>query len=390
MSKKKPMGRRKQKLSVLKLINVFLIIMLVLLSTGCGPQKSAEKEQAEASGSNSAKTAETAETGKQDTAGTTTETTPPAEYDIAVFIPGVLAGSPTYQMLADGVTKAVNEFDTATVKIIEGGFNQAEWQDKVTELAATGTYELIVSSNPALPEISRRVSNSFPKQKFLLFDGYLEGVDSIYTFRYNQYEQGFLAGHMAGLVTTSSMEGANTDLKVGLVAGQEYPDMNQAILPGFEKGAQWVNKDIQVDFRVVGNWYDATKAAEMANSMMKSGVDVILTIAGGANQGVLKTAQEHSTYVLWFDTNGYEKAPGKVIGSTAIRQEKAAYQKTKQAIKGEIRFGEADVVGVEQGWVTFLIDDPLFTSHVPEELITQQADILDKMQKGKVSFEMPK
>ncbi|HEB09960.1 MAG TPA: BMP family ABC transporter substrate-binding protein, partial [Spirochaetales bacterium] len=37
-----------------------------------------------------------------------------------------------------------------------------------------------------------------------------------------------------------------------------------------------------MDFRVIGNWYDANKAADLANSMIDSGVDVIATIAGGA------------------------------------------------------------------------------------------------------------
>ncbi|MFW6208480.1 MAG: BMP family ABC transporter substrate-binding protein [Spirochaetota bacterium] len=366
------LGRRESGQSVTKLSGLVLILMLILFAVSCG-QKTAEQSSSEEQADSTSAAADI-----------------PNEYDIAVFIPGVLAGSPTYQMLADGVEKAAQEYESATVKVVEGGFNQAEWQDKVTELAATGKYELIVSSNPALPEISRRVSESFPEQKFLLLDGYLEGSDNIYTFRYNQFEQAFLSGHMAGLVTTSAMEGANSDLKVGLIAGQEYPDMNKAILPGFERGAQWVNEEISVDFRVVGNWYDATKAAEMASSMLKGGVDVILTIAGGANQGVLKTAKDNGTYVLWFDTNGYEKAPGVVVGSTALRQEKAAYQKTKQAIEGQLDFGSAEIVGVENGWVTFLNEDPLFTAHVPEELRSRQTEILKKMQSGELSFEMPK
>jgi riboflavin transport system substrate-binding protein len=382
MSTRNLLGRRKPNRSVTKLIGLVLLMVFLLFAASCN-QKTTEQ-----TGETTGTKAGGATASQADSTSAAADI--PNEYDIAVFIPGVLAGSPTYQMLADGVKRAVLEYETATVKIVEGGFNQAEWQDKVTELAATEKYELIVSSNPALPEISRRVSESFPNQKFLLFDGYLEGTENIYTFRYNQFEQAFLSGHMAGLVTTSSMEGANDDLRIGLVAGQEYPDMNQAILPGFEKGAQWVNENITVDFRVVGNWYDATKAGEMAGSMIKSGVDVILTIAGGANQGVLKTSQDNGTYVLWFDTNGYDKAAGVVIGSTALRQEKAAYQKTKQAIRGQLDFGSAEVVGVEKGWVTFLNENPLFTSHVPEELQARQTEVLEKMQSGEISFEMPK
>ncbi|MFO7731563.1 MAG: BMP family ABC transporter substrate-binding protein, partial [Spirochaetia bacterium] len=188
-------GRRNHVIGVPKLIVFLLVSMVLALAAGCSPKEAVQESASEADAETTADSSSAAA---------------PAEYEIAVFIPGALAGSPTYQMLADGVEQAAQEYEAASVKIVEGGFNQSEWQDKVTQLAATGTYELIVSSNPALPEISRRVSSSFPDQKFLLFDGYLEGEENIYTFRYNQFEQAFLAGHLAGLVTSSSMEGANS------------------------------------------------------------------------------------------------------------------------------------------------------------------------------------
>jgi simple sugar transport system substrate-binding protein len=246
-----------------------------------------------------------------------------------------------------------------------------------------------VSTNPALPQIAAEVSEKFPEQRFLLFDGYLEGNEQIYTFRYNQREQAFLAGHMAALVSTSSMEGANEAKKIGLLAGQEYPDMNNAIRPGFLEGAREVDEAFSLDFRVLGNWYDATKAAEIADNMYSAGSDVILTIAGGANQGVIKTAKENGTYIHWFDTAGYSKAPAHIIGSTAILQEKAAYTKTKEAVEGDLPFGSGDVVGVADGWITFVADNEHYEKLVPEELRTAQAELVQKMKNGEISLEMP-
>jgi simple sugar transport system substrate-binding protein len=310
-------------------------------------------------------------------------------YDIAVFIPGVVAGSPTYKMLADGVERAAEEYEHVNVKVVEAGFNQGEWPDKLTELAATERYELIVSTNPALPEIAAEVSRKFPEQHFLLFDGYLKGNDRIYTFRYNQREQAYLAGHMAALVSLSSMEGANAAKKIGLLAGQEYPDMNNAIRPGFLEGARAVDEEFSLDFRVLGNWYDATKAAEIASNMYSAGSDVILTIAGGANQGVIKAAKEEGAYIHWFDAPGYDKAPQQIIGSTAILQEQAAYTKTREAVEGELDFGRAEVVGVAEGWITFVADDPRYRELVPEKLRSKQARLIEEMERGEVSLEMP-
>jgi basic membrane lipoprotein Med (substrate-binding protein (PBP1-ABC) superfamily) len=138
----------------------------------------------------------------------------------------------------------------------------------------------------------------------------------------------------------------------------------------------------------VGNWYDAAKAQELAREMIAGGVDVILPISGGANQGVLKAAKDSSIYLLWYDSNGYGKAPGTVLGSTAILQEKAAYEKTKEAIEGKIPFGEARIVGVEEGWIRFLNEDPLYREHVPENLRTRQAEIVEKLKSGETSLPM--
>jgi len=293
---------------------------------------------------------------------------PDDSYRIAVFVPGVTAGSPIYEMLAEGARRAADEFDHARANIIEGGTNQGEWPGKIASIAAQGDHDLIVTSNPAMPEIVNEVSQRFPDQKFVVMDGYLEGNPSIYTLRYDQYQQAYLAGYFAGLVTSSTMEFAGEQLKIGLVAGQEYPDMNQSILPGYREGAQDAAPGTEVDFRVVGNWYDASRGKELAREIISGGADVLLPISGGANYGVLEAAIEGDAYVIWYDTSGYHEAPGTVIGSTAIMQDTATYETVKAAIEGSLPFGSADKAGLQEGMVTFITDDPLFEEHVPEDI----------------------
>ncbi|HOC30457.1 MAG TPA: BMP family ABC transporter substrate-binding protein, partial [Treponemataceae bacterium] len=144
---------------------------------------------------------------------------------IAVFVPGIVSGSPVYEMLVSGVEKAVDEAAGAganvRLQVIEAGTKQADWGAKMTTLASSANYALIVSSNPALPEIVDPISKQFPAQKFVIFDSYFEGNPAVTTFRYNQREQAYLSGYMAALVSTSGMEAANKDKKIGLVAGQD-------------------------------------------------------------------------------------------------------------------------------------------------------------------------
>jgi riboflavin transport system substrate-binding protein len=360
-----------RKYTISRLISIVFISIVFVLS--CGP----EKKDAEAEVK---KTTVTPESQSE---------TSVSPYPVAVFVPGVVSGSPTYEMLVAGAEKAAKQNGSIRLKVVEGGFNQSEWLDKVTALASSGDYSLIMTSNPAMPDICEDVAELYPNQRFLVLDGYLKGNPSIYTFLFNQMEQAYLIGHFAGLVTTSDLPGTRGDKKIGLIAGQEYPIMNEVIYPGFEQGLKDAAGGGSVDFRVLGNWFDATKASELANSIFSSGGDVILTIAGGANQGVVSAAEKAGTYVLWFDNNGYEVSPGTVLGCSALRLDRAAEEKLLAAAAGELPYGEAEIAGVKEEYVYFVDDDPAYREHVPEEIREKQAAVIEEIKTGEISLSMP-
>lgn len=317
------------------------------------------------------------------------ESAPEDQYEIGVFVPGVVDGSPTYEMLVDGVNQAATEAGSTSVEIVEGGFDQSTWEEGVMSMAASGGYDLIVTSNPSMPEIVSTVAEQVPQVNFLVLDGYLEGNDRIHTILFNQREQAFLSGYFAGLVTTSGMERANGNQRAGLLAGQEYPIMNEVILPAYRTGLQSVASEGEVDFRVLGNWFDAGRAQEIVADMISQGSDVVLTIAGGGNQGTIAAAREHSAYVLWYDDSGYDQAPGTVVGSSFVRQDRATYEATLAAIQGELTFGEASILGVADGAVSFDTEHPAFTDNVPAELQAEMEDLLARMRSGELTMDMP-
>jgi simple sugar transport system substrate-binding protein len=295
---------------------------------------------------------------------------------IGVFIPGVMAGSATYEMLAQGAERAGRE-KGVEVKVVEAGYNQAEWETVLTSMAASGSYRLIVSSNPSLPAIASSVSAKFPDQKFLLLDGELAGNSGIHTVRYNQTEQAYMAGYIAALEA-----GELGAVKIGLIAGQEYPAMNNIILPGYTRGALAVDPACTVDFRVLGNWFDAGKAGEIARDMIANGAKVILCISGGANEGIVQTAFENNAKVVWFDTNGYAERPGTVVGSSIIHQDKLAYEKTTLFLESGLPFGTADMVGVAGGYVDFVEDDPGYIAAVSPAVREKQANLIARIRDG--------
>ncbi len=309
-------------------------------------------------------------------------------YRIGVFVPGVVAGSPLYEQMVSGTEKAAKELG-ASLKVMEAGFNQGEWQEKMTSMAASGEYDLIVSSNPSMPDITGEVAKSFPNQKFLHLDAFKAPNAQTYACGYNQVEQAYFAGYLGGLVTTSKMKGANPDLKAGMIVAQEYPALTKMMKPGYEQGLHAVNPKITLDYRVIGNWYDANKAADLANSMIDAGVDVILSITGGAAQGIIKAAKEKGKYVLFFDSNEYKIAPGTIIGCAILNQERAAYERVKMAIEGTLPWGKVEILNAKDGYVDFADNDPLYTNNVPADVRNKMAVVVKKIRSGQLVLPVP-
>jgi simple sugar transport system substrate-binding protein len=170
--------------------------------------------------------------------------------------------------------------------------------------------------------------------------------------------------------------------RLGLLAAQEYPAMNDIILPGFTEGAKAVDSSFTVDFRVVGNWFDAGRGAELAAEMIRGGARVILPIAGGAGEGAVQAAFEEGAKIVWFDTNGYAVRKGTVVGSSILHQDRAAYEKTMLFLKGALPFGRAETAGIAEGYVDFVEDDPDYIAAVSPGIREQQAALIARLRSG--------
>lgn len=300
---------------------------------------------------------------------------------VAVFIPGTVANSPVYAMLQEGVEAAVEEYNKdkvddakVSLKIMEAGTNQAEWGNQLTALTAEQKYDVIISSNSSLPDLALPILEQFPDQKYIFLDASLEGNSNMYTACYNQYEQAFLSGYSSGLMSKSH--------KVALIAAQEYPVMNNIILPYYEKGAKAANPETTVDFRIVGNWYDANQGALLAEAAIKNGVDVILPICGGAAQGVINTAVNKGAYVAWFDDDGFSKAPGTVISSSVMKQKEMAMIATTDYLNGKTKWGKAEMFGLKEGFIDFVQDHPSYIETVPADIRKKIADKIEEIREN--------
>jgi len=292
---------------------------------------------------------------------------PKEDLSALIFITGVIAGSPTYELLAQGALEFAKNNPKANIKIYEAGVNQAEWERQLGEMVSMGEYDVVIGSNPSLPAICVNISKIFPDQKFIILDASYEGHPQIKTYLYNQYEQSLLLGYLAGLITVSDMPYANKQKKVGFIAAQEYPLLTGHMVPGFLEGAKMADPDIELDFRVVGSWADANKAAELASAMVDAGVDIFTSIAGGAAQGLIKTAAEKKAYIVWYNIDAYDLAPGFIVGSGVMEQKKLAIEVLTNAMNGTIQYGTAHVLGIRDGYLGFVFDNDGY-KNLPEDI----------------------
>ena len=309
-------------------------------------------------------------------------------FSVLVYITGVIAGSPTYEMMAAGAQEFAAAHDTVDVRIYEAGMNQAEWEEQLTSLVAGKHYDLVLGSNPSLPEICAAVGKKFPNQKFAIVDAYLEGNPQICTWLYNQYEQALFLGYLAGLVTTGDMRYANSAKKIGFIAAQEYPLLNRQIVPGFFDGARRADPQIELDFRVIGSWADANKAADLTASMINAGVDVFTSIAGGAAQGMIRTIIDKNAYAVIFNNNEYSRAPGNIIGCGIMEQKKLVTEILEKAIDGNIQFGTAQSIGVKEGYLGF-IDDDNYRNSVSAGIQEKFGFFMDDLRAGRIDYTIP-
>jgi simple sugar transport system substrate-binding protein len=275
------------------------------------------------------------------------------------------------------------------VEVFEAGFDQSKWIEQLTSFAASGKFDVIYTSNEALGPMAVQVVKQVPDIKFIVNDSYIIGNDRIFTTFFNKYQESYLYGYMMALISTSTMPGANPDKKIGLVYGQHYTMMDDLIIPGIEAGAKAVDPEFELRTAMLGNWYDAKKAESLANTLIDEGVDCLGAIAGSGNAGVISAASSRGIYVVWYDTEGFDKAPGTVVGSVLCFNNDATMANLEALLDGTIQWGTAKIVGAEDGYISVPLNAPGWVNNVPEETRQAFQEEYNKVISGERQLEIP-
>ncbi len=245
---------------------------------------------------------------------------------VVFVVTGQLGDKSFNDSAASGIEMIKNKLGFET-KIIEIGRDQTKWEPTFMDLSEEGKYDIIITNGSNAKEVIQSVASEFPDQKYILFDTEIEkGLnDNVYAIGYKQNEGSYIAGVMAALVTTSDMEYANEDKKIGFIGGSEHPIISD-FLVGYIEGAKSVVPDIKVLVSYIGSWDDTAKGKETALAQFAQGVDITFPAAEQAGLGCVEAAVEKGKYIVGVDSDqamlfkGVDEDKANVILTSVLKE----------------------------------------------------------------------
>jgi len=129
---------------------------------------------------------------------------------------------------------------------------------------------------------------------------------------------------------------------------------------GYVGGVKSVNSGAEVFQNMTGTtpsaWNDPAKGAELTQSQIDRGADVVYHAAGGTGGGVIQAAADAGKLAIGVDSNQNGMAPGSVLTSMLKRVDVAAYETFMDSKNGNFSAG-VHVLGLAEGGVDWALDD---------------------------------
>ncbi|WP_324280552.1 BMP family protein [Borreliella garinii] len=297
--------------------------------------------------------------------------------NIALFIPGVISGSPSYKEMYDSLFEFKKKHEDLEIKVLEAGFNQSEWIEMLEKLLNSKKYDFLITTNNAMQDIVDSVSSNYPYTKVLIFDSLVKNTNNqVYSVSYNVAEEAYILGYYVGLFLMEFVKSGFGN--AALIAGQNYPVMRDYIYYYFKKGILDVGVRSEVYYRVLGNWHDSNLAKLLSDSLIKdSGALVILPIVGPAVEGVLSSVRENNISAVLFDSEDYLDNKENIIGSGITNQKYYVSYILDKALKSEINYGNSDIFGIKHKGVLFNVSNVFYLEQTSQKL---KEDLLKKIE----------
>jgi basic membrane protein A len=225
------------------------------------------------------------------------------ELKVAIVLSGPINDQAWNATGYDGLMKIEEKFG-ATVSYTES-VAQSDMESAYMAYATQG-YDVIFGHGFEFTDAASKVAENYPDTMFVTIAGYTINDTNLASLNVDNYEQGFLQGVVAGLVSETGI--------IGSIGGMEIPPIQESI-EGYAAGARYVNPAIDVRGAYTGSFDDTARVKETALAMIDDGVDVIMADAGQAILGAIDAAEERNVYAVGTNYDQNDFAPNNVVTS---------------------------------------------------------------------------
>jgi basic membrane protein A len=267
--------------------------------------------------------------------------------EAAEFKPAVIfdMGGKFDKSFNEGVWTGVQKFMEETgVEVMEFEVtNETQREQAMRRMVSRGA-TVVLGVGFAQADAIDKVASENPDTKFAIIDVFWLDRPNLRQYQFKEHEGSYLVGVAAALTSKTGT--------VGFVGGMDIP-LIRKFACGYAQGAKEAKAGTQVIQNMTGTtpaaWNDPTKGAELAQSQIDRGADVIYQAAGGTGLGVIRAAADAGKLAIGVDSNQNGLAPGSVLTSMLKRVDVAAYQTLKDAMDGTFTAGVVSLGLAEDG-----------------------------------------
>lgn len=246
---------------------------------------------------------------------------PKAKVKIGLIVESTVDDKGWAQAMHDAIVNVQKKYGAALIE-----YNYTEKMKPVDAGSAARQYaakgfDIVVAHGAQYKNLILEMAEEYPKITFAFGTSGEIGPKNVFTYMPESEETGYINGVIAGLVTKTNIIGL-----VGPVDGGDAARYNR----GFVLGVKSVNPKANVQVAHTGSFGDFVKAAELAQTQIKAGADVL---TGSAQQalGALRAVAEFKDKPIWW--LGQDTAQLKIAESyKVIAAASYAYEAVVEAL----------------------------------------------------------
>lgn len=252
----------------------------------------------------------------------------------------------------EGVWNGVQKFTAESgVEVMEFEVtNETQREQAMRRMAERGA-TVILGVGFAQADAISKVAAEYPDRQFSIIDvGWLD-APNLRQYVFKEHEGSYIVGVAAAKASKTN--------KVGFIGGMDIP-LIRKFACGYVGGVKSVSGGAEVYQNMTGStpsaWNDPAKGAELTQSQIDRGADVVYHAAGGTGGGVIQAAADAGKLAIGVDSNQNGMAPGSVLTSMLKRVDVAAYETFRDAKAGKFTSGIV-TLGLAEGGVDWALDD---------------------------------